>query len=73
MELAHPVDSHSAELISANIQLLLEYLSRFYDRQFITRHKVNSSVVAAFEKELSEIYAAGIKIRFMLSLVYCLF
>ena len=59
VELAHPVDSHSAELISANIQLLLEYLSRFYDRQFITRHKVNSSVVAAFEKELSEIYAAG--------------
>ena len=56
---SHPVDSHSAELISANIQLLLEYLSRFYDRQFITRHKVNSSVVAAFEKELSEIYAAG--------------
>lgn len=58
-ELEHPVDKHSADLISANIQLLLEYLSRFYDRQFITRHKVNSSVVAAFEKELSAVYSAG--------------
>lgn len=59
VELEHPVDNHSADLISANIQLLLEYMSRFYDRQFITRHKVNSSVVAAFEKELSEIYSDG--------------
>lgn len=58
-ELGHPVDHHSADLISANIQLLLEYLSRFYDRQFITRHKVNSSVVVAFEKQLSEIYSGG--------------
>ena len=59
LELEHPVDNHSADLISANIQLLLEYLSRFYDRQFITRHKVNSSVVATFEKELSEMYSEG--------------
>lgn len=58
-EIEHPVDKHSADLISANIQLLLEYLSRFYDRQFITRHSVNSSVVAAFEKQLSEIFASG--------------
>lgn len=58
-ELSHPVDSHSADLISANIQLLLEYMSRFYDRQFITRHKVNSSVVAAFERELAKLYSEG--------------
>ena len=56
-ETEHPVDIHSADLISANIQVLLEYLSRFYDRQFITRHSVNSSVVANFEKELAEIYS----------------
>lgn len=58
-EAEHPVDNHSADLISANIQVLLEYLSRFYDRQFITRHCANSSVVAGFEKELREIYAGG--------------
>lgn len=56
-EAEHPVDSHSAPLISANIQVLLEYLSRFYDRQFITRHCANSSVVANFEKELEEMYS----------------
>lgn len=58
-EIEYPIDSHSTDLISANIQLLLEYLSRFYDRQFITRHNVNSSVVSAFEKQLTEIYSGG--------------
>lgn len=51
-EMAHPVDHHSAALLSANIQLLLEYLHRFYDRQFIVRHKVNSEIVSRFEREL---------------------
>ncbi len=56
-ELEHPVDSHSAALLSANIQVLLEYVHRFYDRQFITRHKVNSDVVAQFHLELKMYYS----------------
>lgn len=56
-ELNHPVDRHSASVISANIQVLLEYLDRFYDRQFITRHRVNSEVVSRFEQELREYYS----------------
>jgi AraC-like DNA-binding protein len=55
-ETMHPVDNHSAALISVHIQVLLEYLHRFYDRQFITRHKVNSEIVANFEKQLKEYY-----------------
>lgn len=58
-ELDHPVDHHSAALLSANIQLLLEYLHRFYDRQFITRHKVNSDVVTQFELRLKNYYEKG--------------
>lgn len=58
-ELQHPVDSHSAAVLSANIQLLLEYLHRFYDRQFITRHKANSEIVARFERMLREYYENG--------------
>ncbi len=58
-ELEHPVDSHSAAVLSANIQLLLEYLHRFYDRQFITRHKVNSEIVARFERLLKDYYGDG--------------
>lgn len=56
-ETRHPVDSHSAALISANIQVLLEYLHRFYDRQFITRHKVNSEVLKQFERELKSYFS----------------
>lgn len=55
-ESEHPVDNHSAALLSANIQVLLEYIDRFYDRQFITRHKVNSDVVAQFHRELKMYY-----------------
>lgn len=55
-ELEHPVDTHSAALLSANIQVLLEYMDRFYDRQFITRHKVNSDIVAQFQRELKMYY-----------------
>ncbi len=55
-ELSHPVDNHSAALLSANIQVLLEYMHRFYDRQFITRHKANSDVVAQFHRELKMYY-----------------
>lgn len=58
-ELERPVDHHSASVLSANIQLLLEHLDRFYDRQFITRHRVNSDVVAQFERNLKEYYADG--------------
>lgn len=58
-ELDHPVDHHSATLLSANIQLLLEYLHRFYDRQFITRHKVNSEIVSVFERALKDYFAGG--------------
>lgn len=58
-ELDHPVDGHSASLLSATIQVLLEYMHRFYDRQFITRHKANSDVVAAFEKRLKEFFDNG--------------
>lgn len=55
-ELHHPVDNHSASLLSANIQVLLEYMHRFYDRQFITRHKANSDIVAQFHRELKMYY-----------------
>lgn len=69
-ELTHPVDHHSASVISANIQLLLEYMDRFYDRQFITRHKVNSEIVARFEADLKSYYSDPAKIRNTPSVAY---
>lgn len=58
-EIEQPIDSHSAAVISTNIQLLLEHLQRFYDRQFTTRHKENSDIVSQFETNLREYYSGG--------------
>ncbi len=48
-ELSHGIDKHSKSLIISNIELFLNYCTRFYDRQFITRENVNQSLAAKFE------------------------
>ncbi len=48
-ELKQSIDKHSKILISSNIELLLNYCMRFYDRQFITRSQVNKDVLMRFE------------------------
>ena len=56
-ELSRPVDKHSRDLIVSNVELLLNYCLRFYDRQFITREEINHSVVRKFEELLREYIA----------------
>ena len=51
-ELERPIDNHTSSVLAAHIQLLLEHLDRFYDRQFITRHKINSDIVSQFQQNL---------------------
>ena len=58
-ELQHPVDKHSQTLITDAIGLLLDYCMRYYDRQLITRHKVNSDIMSAFEHQLTEYFSSG--------------
>ena len=53
-ELRHAIDKHTRELIVSNIELLLNYCLRFYDRQFITREEINHSVVKKFETLLHD-------------------
>lgn len=53
-ELHHAIDKHTRELIVSNIELLLNYCLRFYDRQFTTREEINHSVVQRFTKMLDE-------------------
>ena len=55
-EIERPIDRHSGRLLCAAIDLLLEYMNRFYDRQFITRNKVNSEIVRNFERTLNSYF-----------------
>ena len=59
MELERPVDKHSKRLISKNIELLLDYCLRFYERQFATRTAANKDILAKFENLLDNSYADG--------------
>lgn len=56
-ELHRSIDKHSKELIVSNIELLLNYCLRFYDRQFVTREEINHTVVKKFSSLLDEYIA----------------
>jgi AraC-like DNA-binding protein len=58
-ELRHDIDRHSKELLCDNIEMLLDQCLRFYDRQFITREKVNGDVLADFERILNTYFTEG--------------
>jgi AraC-like DNA-binding protein len=55
-ELKQAIDKHSKTLIANNIELLLNYCMRFYDRQFITRSHVNKDILVKFERLLEEYF-----------------
>lgn len=56
MELEHAIDKHSKILIAKNIELLLDYCMRFYERQFNTRTKVNKDILVKFEDLLDNYF-----------------
>lgn len=58
IELEHSIDKHSKRLIAMNIELLLDYCVRFYERQFITRNEVNRDILVRFENVLDEYFVS---------------
>ena len=60
MELEHGVDKHSKTLLVNHIELLLNYCMRFYERQFITRGKINRDVLTRFENLLDEYFESAL-------------
>lgn len=56
IELEHDIDRHSKTLIAKNIELLLDYCLRFYERQFNTRGKVNKDILVQFENLLDDYF-----------------
>jgi AraC-like DNA-binding protein len=57
-ELKHTIDKHSKTMIVSNIELLLNYCVRFYDRQFITRSNVNQDILMRLEKFLDDYFVS---------------
>lgn len=58
-EYSQNLDKHSQQLIISNIQLLLDYCVRYYDRQFYTRTNLNTDLVSKFERLLKAYYQAS--------------
>lgn len=54
-ELHHPIDTHSNTILSRHIELLLDYCTRYYERQFITRENKNKTILENMDK-LLDIY-----------------
>jgi AraC-like DNA-binding protein len=66
------IDKHSKTLIVSNIELLLNYCMRFYDRQFITRSNANKDILVRFEKLLQDYFQSEKALTLGLpSVTYC--
>lgn len=63
-ELCWGVDEYSSTILSERIKLLLDYISRFYRRQFILRHDDNQNVLDRTDEWLDEFFGSG-KARYM--------
>lgn len=55
-ELHYSIDRLSKRLIATNIELLLDYCLRFYERQFVTRSNVNHDILTRFERLLDDYF-----------------
>jgi len=57
------IDKFSQELIIAQIELLLIYSERFYERQFLTRKKSGHELISQFEEVLNRHFENGDMLR----------
>ncbi|UPK68448.1 helix-turn-helix domain-containing protein [Chitinophaga filiformis] len=55
-ELNERMDKFSQDVMISQIELLLNYASRFYDRQFLTRKAINNDLLSQLEKQLDEYF-----------------
>lgn len=55
-ELAENIDRHSQTLLVSNLELLLNYCTRYYDRQFITRKNANKDILSKVEELLTQYF-----------------
>lgn len=55
-ELSTSIDSFSQDIVISQIEQLLNYSNRFYNRQFITRKAVNSDLLTNLERLLADYF-----------------
>ena len=71
-ELEHSIERLSRRLISTNIELLLNYCLRFYERQFVTRQDANRDILTRFEALLDRYFTGDNALQHGLPTVkYC--
>ncbi len=58
-ELKQNIDKHSQDLILSNLQTLITYCLRFYERQFYTRTNFNKNFVTKFKSFIKEYSKSG--------------
>lgn len=55
-ELSERIDKFSQDVIISQIEVLLNYANRFYDRQFLTRKAVNNDLLAKLEQQMEDYF-----------------
>lgn len=55
-EIETNMDSFTQDLLVSNLDLLLKYCDRFYNRQFLTRKKVNNDLLSKLENLLDDCF-----------------
>ncbi len=58
-EYSQHIDKHSQKLMVANIELLLDYCTRYYDRQFFVRSDFNKDIATKFTELIKNYYKSG--------------
>jgi AraC family transcriptional activator of pobA len=57
------IDKHTQEIILSQIELLLNYSNRFYERQFITRKNNNHQLLVKFEQLVDDYFNTNNTVR----------
>lgn len=57
-EINQNFDKHSQDLIIHNLESILKYSNRYYDRQFYTRTNLNKNYVSLFEEYLNDYFSS---------------
>ncbi|WP_118976273.1 helix-turn-helix domain-containing protein [Taibaiella koreensis] len=55
------IDKHTQEIILTQIEGLLKYSNRFYERQFLTRKNNNSALLTRFEQLIDDYYNSDVQ------------